>query len=92
MKGISLSINAMILIVLAVIVLAVMIASFVNSIRNSGENVDCQAKLQSGCNLFLMAGGCESDFSGELPSQLKDGLECSGWTATTDNAKKVCCK
>ena len=92
-KGISLPINTLIIILLGVVALAVIIGSFMSSIRDSGDDMSYQSKLQNGCNLWVTRGCCEPEVSctGNVPQQLKDGLKGIGMGQTASDADTYCC-
>ena len=90
MKGMSLAINTLILLSIAVIVLLVLVGSFIVPARDTGGDVKCQADLQIGCSLFVSRRGCDKDI--DLPDQLIRGLECMGATADLTTARDTCCE
>ena len=91
MKGTSIAINTVILLVLAIVVLAALIGSFILPIREQGEGMDCQGKLEVGCNHFVSRQCCENSCD-ELPPTLIEGLECTGVSdPDLADARDACC-
>jgi len=95
-KGSSLPINVVIVLIIAIIVLVGIVVFFGGAFGESSTSLSCESKLQNGCTQFNLAGGCNdlthlttSDV--EDMKNLKEGLECTGFDATLDSAKKMCC-
>ncbi|RLJ03468.1 MAG: hypothetical protein DRP11_00630 [Candidatus Aenigmatarchaeota archaeon] len=57
-KGISITVNALIILVLAIFVLMAMIALFSGVWPGTSKNIDCQAQLRNFCLTFNTRGCC----------------------------------
>ena len=92
-KGISLPINTLIIILLGVVALAVIIGSFMGSIRNSGDDMSSQSKIQNGCNLWVTRGCCKKDCGSDtMPTNLEEGLDEMGLSDPTESEiDDYCC-
>ena len=91
MKGISFTINQLVLIILAAIVVLVLIIYFINPIKNIQSDTECEGTIKVGCIRFVGRGGCNDEFDGDLPEELLEGLKCAKMSQTIENARKVCC-
>ena len=96
MKGLSISINVIVALALAMIVLTGLVAFFMGTFSPSSRPVACQTILRAGCQAFINAGGCEgevTDISGDNFKDLRDGLECAYniTSPTVADAKAKCC-
>ena len=60
MKGISISINAFILLVLGIFVFMAVVALFSGVWSSSSESIDCQAELRNFCLIFTAKGCCSN--------------------------------
>ena len=87
MKGISMSINVIIILVVGLIVLAALIVMFMSSATPGGETMKCQTKWNAACANYIAAGGCNDESVDGTQYFTQEILDCMGIT----NARNVCC-
>jgi len=98
-KGIQLTINTMIIIVISLIVLVAAVAMFTSTFSPSAKSINCQADFQNKCGEFVSLGGCK-----DPPGVTVDGVpglkevaeKCLGITdsdpdALNEKIKNKCC-
>lgn len=90
-KGIGISINVLIVLAIAMIVLAGLVVMFTGSAGPGGETMKCQAKWNAACANYRGAGGCSA---GEQLKEdkyfAKDGYECVGVSDEGEAADQCC--
>ncbi|MCD6478002.1 MAG: hypothetical protein J7K87_03290 [Candidatus Aenigmarchaeota archaeon] len=89
MKGISMSINTIIILVIGLIVLASLLAIFMGSATPGGNTMKCQAKWNAECAKYVAAGGCDDINKGDLDS-LKNAASCMGISEA--DVRDTCCQ
>ena len=100
-KGISLPINVVVILVIAIIVMLGIVIFFTGGFSGSSSGLNCESMLRTGCTQFTLRGGCEEDstLTNNDVSDMKnlvDGLNCTlGGTLQLSQvlteAKKHCC-
>ena len=99
-KGMSIPINTIVILAMALIVLLGIVAFFTGSFSTPANSVKCRSQLSAACQSFASNGGCEKDATAsDVTSKLVDAINCTkGWTWNpTDNddkletAKTMCC-
>ena len=85
MKGISLSINVIIVLVVGLIVLLALLVMFMSSVTPGGDTMKCQSKWNAACANYVAAGGCDDE------TVSKSDLESAASCMNIGNPRDVCC-
>jgi hypothetical protein len=92
MKGISLPITALIIIIVAVLVLAGVVSIFYGTWRPGSKGMEAETAKNTACQVWV-SGNCEADWddisAGEFGT-LKDLCKNEYAAAIEDDCKKVC--
>lgn len=91
-KGIELSINVLIVLAIAMIVLAGLVVMFMGSAGPGGETMKCQTKWNAACANYIGAGGCGNEEVQASDYFDKNILECMGFgEENVQGAAEQCC-
>ncbi|MFB6088219.1 MAG: hypothetical protein ABEK36_00390 [Candidatus Aenigmatarchaeota archaeon] len=95
-KGVSLPVNVLVVLAIAIVVLLGVITFFSGSLTPTQESMTRQRALNMACTSFVQSGGCSAGNPGAIASSIKtpgveeDNLEkLAGKMGTS--AKSVCC-
>jgi len=102
-KGVSLPINVVVILVIAIIVMLGVILFFTKGFSGSSTGLNCESKLRSGCTQFSLRGGCNDNTNlknSDVQSikTLVEGINCTeGGKLKTNQitlakAQSYCCQ
>jgi len=88
MKGISLSINVIIVLVVGLIVLLALLVMFMGSVNPGGDTMKWQSIWNAECSKYIASGGCDEGKNVPIPT----GMSEAGQNLGITDYKTTCCR
>ena len=88
MKGISLSINAVIVLVVGLVVLLALLVMFKSSVTPGGETMKWQSIWNAECSKYIASGGCDEGKNVNPTEEMEEAGKHLGIT----DYKTTCCR